>query len=61
MASSVTTASTTAGMVECYAGCRVGARCGDGVVQGTETCDDGNRTSHDGCSSTCRDEDGSIF
>mmetsp|Transcript_29241 Transcript_29241/g.93951 ORF Transcript_29241/g.93951 Transcript_29241/m.93951 type:complete len:380 (+) Transcript_29241:388-1527(+) len=29
------------------------AICGDGVVQGTEQCDDGNTISHDGCSSTC--------
>jgi cysteine-rich repeat protein len=26
--------------------------CGDGVVTGSETCDDGN-TDGDGCSSTC--------
>lgn len=27
--------------------------CGDGVVQGGESCDDHNRTSNDGCDSTC--------
>src|SRR5262249_38427197 len=29
---------------------------GDGVVSGIETCDDGNTTSGDGCSSTCQCE-----
>jgi fibro-slime domain-containing protein len=50
------------GYGECYAGCRVGARCGDGIVQTSagEQCDDSNRTSNDGCSSTCRLESGSI-
>lgn len=33
------------------------ARCGDGIVDvATETCDDGNTTSGDGCSSTCQTE-----
>jgi fibro-slime domain-containing protein len=27
--------------------------CGDGLIEGTEACDDGNTTSGDGCSSTC--------
>ncbi len=35
-----------------------GATCGDGVVTAPETCDDGNSTSGDGCSSTCQVEDG---
>jgi len=30
--------------------------CGDGVVQGCETCDDGNTNDGDGCSSTCHFE-----
>lgn len=30
--------------------------CGDKKITGTETCDDGNRISHDGCSSTCQME-----
>jgi cysteine-rich repeat protein len=30
--------------------------CGNHVVEGLETCDDGNTTSGDGCSSTCRVE-----
>ncbi|HZO16416.1 MAG TPA: DUF4215 domain-containing protein [Polyangiaceae bacterium] len=30
--------------------------CGDDVVEGAETCDDGNSVSGDGCSDTCRDE-----
>lgn len=28
-------------------------KCGDGMTSGAETCDDGNTTSGDGCSSTC--------
>ena len=34
------------------------ALCGDGVTQGTETCDDGNTTSGDGCATNCRLEQG---
>jgi cysteine-rich repeat protein len=30
--------------------------CGDGFVDGTEQCDDGNTTSGDGCSATCKYE-----
>ena len=33
-------------------------RCGDGVISGGETCDDGNTQSGDGCSSTCQVEPG---
>ncbi len=43
----------------CQAGCMMlGPRCGDRVVQmdQSESCDDGNTISGDGCSSTCRDE-----
>ncbi|CEM17594.1 unnamed protein product [Vitrella brassicaformis CCMP3155] len=32
--------------------------CGDGIVSGNETCDDGNEASLDGCSATCQEEDG---
>lgn len=35
-----------------------GSVCGDGTVAGAEECDDGNTTSGDGCSSTCKDEGG---
>lgn len=35
-----------------------GSVCGDGVVSGAESCDDGNTTSGDGCSSICRIETG---
>ncbi|MDH5717137.1 MAG: DUF4215 domain-containing protein [Spirochaetia bacterium] len=28
--------------------------CGNGTVEGTETCDDGNTTSNDGCSAACQ-------
>ncbi len=34
----------------------VGAVCGNGVIEGGETCDDGNTVSGDGCSSTCQTE-----
>ncbi|MEC9071912.1 MAG: FG-GAP-like repeat-containing protein, partial [Myxococcota bacterium] len=39
--------------------------CGDGIVIGNETCDDGNAVSFDGCSSTCQHQcsagsDGSV-
>lgn len=30
--------------------------CGNGTVEGSEECDDGNTTNGDGCSATCRDE-----
>jgi cysteine-rich repeat protein len=30
--------------------------CGDSLVRGTETCDDGNVLDHDGCSSVCQTE-----
>ncbi len=32
------------------------ATCGNGVIEGAETCDDGNTTAGDGCSATCRAE-----
>ena len=35
-----------------------GPRCGDGVLDSGETCDDGNTTSNDGCSSDCQTEMG---
>lgn len=34
------------------------ATCGDGVVEGAETCDDGNALAGDGCSATCALEAG---
>jgi cysteine-rich repeat protein len=36
------------------------ALCGDGFVEAGETCDDGNTTNGDGCSSTCHIESGSV-
>ncbi len=41
----------------CRTDCRP-ARCGDGVVDGGETCDDGNRDACDGCSRDCAPEVG---
>jgi cysteine-rich repeat protein len=37
------------------------ATCGDGIVDGTEECDDGNTTSGDGCSATCQLENTSAI
>ncbi len=34
------------------------ALCGDAIVAGNETCDDGNQQSNDGCSVTCQVENG---
>ena len=36
----------------------VNAVCGDGIVEGTETCDDTGTTAGDGCSDTCTEEPG---
>ena len=35
-------------------------RCGNGTIEGTEKCDDGNANSSDGCSSTCQVESGYV-
>src|SRR2546428_9962874 len=35
--------------------------CGNGIVEGTEECDDGNTTSGDGCSATCQLENTSAI
>ena len=38
----------------CVIGCvALGPRCGDAILNGTETCDDGNRVGGDGCNATC--------
>ncbi|MDP3500442.1 MAG: DVUA0089 family protein [Myxococcales bacterium] len=41
------------GSATCTASCRRTPSCGDGFVDGTERCDDGNTTPSDGCSATC--------
>ncbi|MES1183579.1 MAG: hypothetical protein ABUL60_07170 [Myxococcales bacterium] len=38
-------------------GCQTSDPCGDGVVDGDEACDDGNRADHDGCSASCELDD----
>lgn len=43
----------------CRTTCRL-PRCGDGVADGGEECDDGNVTSCDGCSRQCRNEPGLV-
>lgn len=36
----------------CRSTCRI-PRCGDGILDGSEVCDDGNVVAADGCSATC--------
>ncbi|HEV8321373.1 MAG TPA: pre-peptidase C-terminal domain-containing protein [Myxococcota bacterium] len=43
------------------AGCGCHVDCGDRVLNGRETCDDGNRADGDGCDSRCRVESGASF
>ena len=50
-------------VVACVAACggsnnNASHSCGDGIVNGTEECDDGNTVSGDGCSSVCKKEVG---
>jgi cysteine-rich repeat protein len=40
-------------LVVCYALFVAGQSCGNGVIEGNEECDDANKVSEDGCSSTC--------
>jgi cysteine-rich repeat protein len=37
----------------CTTMCKLGPRCGDGIVQAPEVCDDGNRLNGDGCNVQC--------
>ncbi|MBU1535024.1 DUF4215 domain-containing protein [Myxococcota bacterium] len=50
------------GVLACLADCQFDTTgcttCGDGVAQGTETCDDGNTVNGDGCSNACAVESG---
>src|SRR5437899_6093868 len=43
------------------AGLATAATCGNGVVEGTEECDDGNTVSGDGCSASCQLENTSAI
>lgn len=38
--------------------CEPGDECGNSIVEGTEGCDDGNVVNNDGCSASCKIEDG---
>jgi fibro-slime domain-containing protein len=42
------------GYGECFPGCVLGARCGDGNTDDEEDCDDGNTLDGDSCGSGCR-------
>ncbi|MDF2692517.1 MAG: Multiple EGF-like-domain protein 3 precursor, partial [Labilithrix sp.] len=42
----------------CTLDCTLGVRCGDGIKQAVEQCDDGNRVNGDGCSAACLTEGG---
>lgn len=50
----------TGGVCNGSGDCIPAVTCGDGVISGTEQCDDGNAVSLDGCSSTCQVEPSSI-
>lgn len=51
-----TDATTTATTEEGSGSESSGSVCGDGVVEGSETCDDGNKEDTDGCASHCTPE-----
>ena len=52
----------TSGLLACKTGCAIDASgcytCGDGKIEGPETCDDGGTSSGNGCSSACAIEAG---
>jgi len=50
------TASTTTDASSSESGTPSAPVCGDGILQASEECDDGNLTNADGCSKLCRDE-----
>lgn len=45
---------------KCASDCRTRPRCGDGIVQASEQCDDGNTLAGDSCSPTCTPTPGGI-
>jgi len=47
---------TVCGLVSSCIPTATSQACGNGVVEGTEECDDGNRTNQDGCTSDCANE-----
>jgi cysteine-rich repeat protein len=58
LASSVLGIFFIAGVAACGGSNNATHSCGDGIVNGTEECDDGNTISGDGCSSVCTTEVG---
>lgn len=46
-------AANAGGYGQCDSSCHRGSRCGDGVLDDNEVCDDGNLISGDGCSNKC--------
>ena len=45
------------GLLGVTSGCEATERCGDGVVDDAEACDDGNQLAGDGCSASCEPDD----
>ena len=58
LASSILGIVFVVGIAACGGGNNASHACGDGIVNGTEECDDGNTISGDGCSSVCKTEVG---
>lgn len=47
-------ANERSGLLRCLQVVRDMSECGNGLLEGAEECDDGNRANGDGCSSSCK-------